>query len=230
LLQENPMSRFQKFAFVTALFGSVAMLSAVADAALIISNGAEQYAGTGNILPSTGMTQAIAANSAWAPNNAFGTGSQWISYANTTNSGPSLNSDLTVTEKFNVLSPTKVLVQALADDTAKVRLLDSTNAAIYTFNFNLTDPNGPCQLGVIGCIVTPNNYSLGALVTLAAAGLYTLEVTARQLVDGTPFGLQYSVSAVPLPGAALLFGSALAGLGWIRRGREPRDGLSAAVA
>jgi hypothetical protein len=80
----------------------------------------------------------------------------------------------------------------------------------------------PELVGIDELQIRLNDGSWGTLVTesFATAGTNSLEV--KGITSGA-FGGNYkadlALSEVPLPGAALLFGSAVAGLGYIRRRR-----------
>lgn len=81
----------------------------------------------------------------------------------------------------------------------------------------------PDIVGIDGLMVRLNDGDWGSLVTesFASAGSNTLEIKG---VTAGLFGGNYkadlALSEVPLPGAVMLFGSALAGLGYMRRRRQ----------
>ena len=81
----------------------------------------------------------------------------------------------------------------------------------------------PELVGIDNLQIRLNDGNWGTLVTesFATAGSNTLEV--KGITSGA-FGGNYkadlALSEVPIPGAALLFGSALAGLGYVRRRRQ----------
>lgn len=203
---------------VAALLLGVAALPSVADAAIIVSDTIGEtrtgpVAGTSTVLINPLEPQ-------WAPNDTVAAGAKWISYAaNTGSTGPALNATMEVRENFSLTggSNRSVLVSVLADDTAQVDIYQGSTLIDNLRNY-AGGTNGPCQQAVIGCLAKFASNDLSSILTVGT--IYTLVVTGIQKVANTPFGIQYAVSEVPLPGAVLLFGSALAGLGVMRRRRK----------
>ena len=123
------------------------------------------------------------------------------------------NTTSTFTQKFFLPYATNTgSVTVWADDTADV-LLDGN--MIWAANNGV--PNGPCQLGIVGCIP-----QYGGAVSLngLGAGPHILTVTAYQ-VAGDGFGALWQgnvSSTVPDGGVTLmLLGGALVGLETLRR-------------
>src|ERR1022692_576201 len=130
------------------------------------------------------------------------TGAYWVSFT------PNVDGALTNSET----SPAGVFVDSFslsrrvisggvtvwADDTASVYL-----DGVQKFAADFTDSNGPCQLGIIGCLP-----KYGGFVNLAglAAGSHTLEVNAYQ-TGGGGFGVLYQGSVdTPEPSILLILG------------------------
>jgi len=92
-----------------------------------------------------------------------------------------------------------------------------TTAASVTFSsgttsmslYNWTGEVLGSLIGTVSAAVQPGSLTLAAVLD---AGSYVLQIAGP---EGTGYG--GAVSAVPLPGAALLFGSALLGAGALRR-------------
>lgn len=214
-----------------AVLSAAMVAAAAADAALIISDGNESFTTNLAAPHNAGTTVVIVPNSAWKPT--VGQGAEWVSYRDGTGGGGSgggptvvapPNTQMIVTESFNLGAATALSIQALADDFANIRILNSLNAVVYSFTS--TNPgNSTCSTAPIGCI---NANQLNDVTAILAAGLYTFEMTAFQ-TNAVSFGVNYAVSVVPLPGAALLFGTALAGLGWMRRRRQEAEPVAAAA-
>jgi hypothetical protein len=152
---------------------------------------------------------------AWVPHGtAFGNGdARWI--ADTAASSPKNSKPvpyMVVEETFSLAAWQKgtVSFEAYADDTARVLL---NGIELMPANFS----QGTCAAGKIGC--EPGEGGLFSDLALVA-GLNTLRFEVFQ-VGGGPFGLQYAgaTTVTPIPAAAALLGTALAGLGWAARRR-----------
>lgn len=211
------MGRFRALAITTLLLGGTAMLPSAADAAVILSRAGVSYTGTGGV-PVAGTTVLVGGTiSPWAPNDTLAPGAKWVSYNANTHPGasvvPSNGSLMSITESFSLANKSDLRIKALADDTAQVYV---NNTLVWDFD---TGPNSTCQSGIIGCL---SQYAFDSAVTATAAvlaaanvGGNTVTIVTKQ-TQGDAFGTQYAIYT-PIPGAALLFGSALAGLAWVRR-------------
>jgi len=73
------------------------------------------------------------------------------------------------------------------------------------------------------------NLAQTAVFRALSAGTYFLKLSFAN-GDATAYGASTQVSAVPLPGAALLFGSALMGLGALRRKQKAGEKSEIAAA
>jgi len=157
----------------------------------------------------------------WARHGYLATGARWISRAaDDGRHGPAGGVTATFSETFTTAGGGRTLDWAvLADDTARVRLVDPTGAGSVLFDFN-TGPNATCAAGAIGC---ERGEEGTGRVALAFAGTYTFAVDVLQDsgYGGSPFGTQYAgVVTTPLPAAGGLLAGALVGLGWLRRRRD----------
>jgi hypothetical protein len=167
----------------------------------------------------TGGTAAAVADTpgAWAGDGYLAEGARWISLeADDGRRGPAGGVTATFSETFHGVAGGALDWAVLADDTARVRLIDPQGTSTTLFDFN-TGPNATCASGAIGC--EAGEQGTGT-VALAFAGTYefTVDVVQDAGHGGSPFGTQYAgVVTTPVPAAGGLLAGALVGLGWWRR-------------
>ena len=88
----------------------------------------------------------------------------------------------------------------------------------YTVWTETGSSGGQATLGTQVGTMTLSPSSTSWLLSLAAGAEYILEVVLNATTQATAFNISDPVSAVPLPGTALLFGTALlGGIGFMRR-------------
>jgi hypothetical protein len=93
----------------------------------------------------------------------------------------------------------------------------STNQGIANLTFTWYDASNN-QVGIPLLLTSPTGiFAFQSLVYYFTPGTYKLEVTGDTLLAGGSYRLD--VLTAPLPPAALLFGSGLLGLTWLRRRR-----------
>jgi len=133
--------------------------------------------------------------------------------------GPAgLTVDITTSQDIGEINPVDVgTAVATLLNISRVELLDAGNNVVG-------GANASYSLTTFGSLSTLTSTVSFAVNTLLLPGIYTLKVIgdAGSAYSGT-------VSAVPLPGAALLFGSALLGVGALRR-KLAAPKMEAAVA
>ena len=206
------------------LLAGLATAAHHADASIIANSqpgAAVSYFDNNGNLISSGVTQAIGVNPAWAPNGTTGTGAQWVSYADTGTPGtvsvPNDNYGL-ITYSFRNAHDATLTGVAQADDQVHVFL------------------DGSELIGTGG----DGGYALGHAATFSAflaastldpsAVAHTLEIYFYQRAQG-PTGVQYTFSVTPIPAALPLAATAMAGLGglgWLKRRRTQTDTTAAA--
>jgi hypothetical protein len=117
-----------------------------------------------------------------------------------------LTVDITTSQDTGVINPQDVgTAIAMLDNITHVDLLDSSNNIVGGANAVYSLAN----FGELSTLTSFVNFSVG---TLLLPGAYTLKIYGD---DGAAYS--GTISAVPLPAAAWLFGSALLGLGALRR-------------
>lgn len=171
----------------------------------------------------------------WAP---YGTGYEWISYANTgcntfdpVTGVCTPGSDNPAAATGNILwnggaTPTatfyKTFVLPNAYNSGTISIWADDTARVYIDNQLVIDANpslgGNCASGPIGC--RPGmDYTFNVSSFNLGAGSHTLQIDAFQLIGGSPFGVMYtgqidsSPTSTPEPGSFLLLGLGLAGVG-----------------
>lgn len=121
--------------------------------------------------------------------------------------GPAgLTVDITTSQDTGVINPQDVgTAIAMLDNITRVDLLDSSNNVVGGANAVYSLAN----FGSLSTLTSFVNFSVG---TLLMPGTYYLKISGD---DGAAYS--GTISAVPLPAAAWLFGSALLGFGALRR-------------
>lgn len=82
-------------------------------------------------------------------------------------------------------------------------------------------------ISVLGSLAVPSGFGVDPTIlslALAGPGIYYLQVTGNVLQSGSSF--EVAVATTPIPPALLLFGSALAGLGFLGRRSRRRTAAS----
>jgi hypothetical protein len=117
-----------------------------------------------------------------------------------------LTVDITTSQDTGIINPQDVgTAVTMLDNITRVELLDSSNNVLGGANAVYSLAN----FGDLSTLTSFVNFSVG---TLLMPGTYSLKIYGD---DGAAYS--GTVSAVPLPGAALLFGSALLGMAGLRR-------------
>lgn len=117
--------------------------------------------------------------------------------------------------------------------TGAVFKLADTNTDGYTVDYQLYTADHSSAIGAgwtmqdIG--TSTQNLALPGVYKALSAGAYAVRISFANF-DQASFSASTQVSAVPLPGAALLFGSALMGLGALRRKQKAGEKSDMAVA
>jgi hypothetical protein len=178
---------------------------------------------------STGVNVAVVANPAWAVEDGC---AKWISFANTGDGGSQVaNADTAgppttvFFENFILGSNRTGTVTVWADDTARIRLVNSLNpgdASAGGILLAQANPvqDGACAAGGIAC--EPHEGLTIVLDSHLTAGLNTLYIDAYQR-GGGPFAIMYTGQAdstmIPEPGTYVLLGTGLVGF-WLARRRK----------
>ena len=122
--------------------------------------------------------------------------------------------------------PTNIYTYTLANFTAPLTdiiiLWATDNGAQFFLNGTLLD-SIPAPT-ISDTPYTPLQSFVILASAFAASNTFEVVVTNLAYSGANPTGLVVDVSAVPLPPAALLFGSALLGLTWLRRRRSQKIG------
>lgn len=117
-----------------------------------------------------------------------------------------LTVDITTSQDTGVINPQDVSTAiSMLDNVTRVELWDSSNSVVGGANATYSLTN----FGSLSTLTSFVNFSVNSLLT---PGTYFLKVFGD---DGAAYS--GTISAVPLPGAALLFGSALLGMAGLRR-------------
>jgi hypothetical protein len=117
-----------------------------------------------------------------------------------------LTVDITTSQDTGIIAPqTEATAIAMLDNITRVELWDSANNVVGGADAAYSLQN----FGTLSTLTSFVNFSVNSLL---APGTYFLKVFGD---DGAAYS--GTVSAVPLPGAALLFGSALLGMAGLRR-------------
>lgn len=117
-----------------------------------------------------------------------------------------LTVDITTSQDTGFVNPQDIpTAVGLLDNITRVELLDSSNTVLGGANAVYSLAN----FGSLSTLTSFVNFSIGSLLM---PGAYTLKIYGD---DGAAYS--GTVSAVPLPAAAWLFGSALMGFGALRR-------------
>jgi hypothetical protein len=134
--------------------------------------------------------------------------------------GPAgLTVDITTSQDTGAINPQDVgTAIASLKNITRVDLLDSSNNVVGGANAVYSLAN----FGTLSTLTSFVNFSIG---TLLLPGAYTLKIYGD---DGAAYS--GTISAVPLPAAAWLFGSALLGLGAMRRKQKAGAGSELAAA
>jgi hypothetical protein len=186
--------------------------------------------GQSNPPATSGKTVAIGVHPLWQQNDPDGSSAVWISYAQTGYQGshfqPYLGSTpvVTISDTFTATDTNVLNLKVWADDSAGV-FVDG----VQVFAPVVTQGSA-CSGTVIGCLPGQvgvlSNYHL-------AAGTHTISFVLYQTGTGTdttsnPMGLLFegTDTTVPEPGAFLLAGAGLVGIGLIRRSRYAGTGRS----
>jgi len=130
-----------------------------------------------------------------------------------------LTVDITTSQDTGTITPQDVgTAVAMLDNISHVDLVDSSNVIVGGANANYSLAN----FGQLSTLTSFVNFSVGALLM---PGTYYLKIYGDN-------GAAYSgtISAVPLPAAALLFGSVLLGAGALRRKLATGEKLEMAAA
>ena len=228
------MGRFRALAITTLLLGGTAMLPSAAQAALFISTANDSIVQlNANGGGATSTVEITSLPGPWVANGTAGPGAKWISWADTgagsndTTPDDSVTPWMTVAESFTASAGQSLTGGTVyADDTVRVLLKNVTDDILVTTLVNpAIGQDGACAAGAPGC--QAGEGAAFAFAGLEAGKSYQVLFEVFQRA-GNGFGVQYAFSVVPIPGAALLFGSALAGLAWVRRRGQKADAPLAA--
>lgn len=124
-------------------------------------------------------------------------------------------------------------ITVLSGVTGALFKLADTSTDGYTVNYQLYTADHSTAIGAgwtmqdIG--TQAQNLALSGVYKALSAGSYAVKLSFANFDQGS-FTASTQVSAVPLPGAALLFGSALMGLGALRRKQKSGEKSEMAAA